>query len=325
MTDAGRPSALRRTVVWSARLVAVPLATFALLRLAGVADRSPRLFAASTLTLWILMPAYAVLAVGLVTRARALTVTGAALALLHLVWVGPDVRWWAESDERITETSFVVAAANINAGNTRIDELAESLLALDADVLAITELTMAGQRALTDAGIEDEYPYRIDDARPGWFGTAIHSRFPIEDSEVLDIVDIPMSRATLSVGDQAVELVAVHTRQPLSALPALRDQLGVLGDFATSVDGPVVLAGDFNATRQHAPFRALLETGLRDAHQERGRGDARTWPVGRRMPTFALLDHVLVSEELIVHDIREVTLPGSDHRAVVSRISTVDD
>lgn len=325
MTDAVRSPGFRRLLVGGTWAVAVPLVGFALLRLVGVADRSPRLFAIATLTLWILLPAYAVLAVGVATRRRALAATGAGLVLLHLVWVGPDIRWWADGDDRTPATSFVVAAANINAGNTEFDALWASLLEIDADVLALTEVTPAAQRALIDAGIEDEYPHRVDDARSGWFGTAIHSRFPITDGEVLDVVGVPMSRATLAVDDDPVDLVAVHTRQPLSALPTLREQLGVLGEFAASVDGPVVLAGDFNATRQHAPFRALLETGLRDAHHVRGRGDARTWPVGRRMPTFALLDHVLASDELIIHSIREATLPGSDHRAVVSRLSTVDD
>lgn len=301
------------------------LTGFAIVRLAGIADRSPRLFALSTLTLWILLPAYAVVIVGLVVRARALTVAGTVLALLHVVWVGPDVRWWSEVDERDAETTFVVVAANIHAGNTDFDGLWETLQAIDADILALTEVTTAAQRGLLGAGIEAAYPYRVDDARPGWFGTAIHSRFPVSHDEVLEIVGVPMSRATLTIGDGTVDIVAVHTRQPLAALPELREQLGALGAFASSVDRPVVLAGDFNATRQHAPFRALLESGLRDAHQERGRADARTWPVGQLLPTFALLDHVLVSDELIIHSVREVTLPGSDHRAVVTRLSTTSD
>jgi endonuclease/exonuclease/phosphatase (EEP) superfamily protein YafD len=86
------------------------------------------------------------------------------------------------------------------------------------------------------------------------------------------------------------------------------------------MDGPVILAGDFNATRQHQALRELLETGFTDAHLATGRGWAATWPVGRRLPPFALIDHVLVSPDLAVASVDEVAISGSDHRAVVATI-----
>ncbi|MEN3273549.1 MAG: hypothetical protein V7636_2310, partial [Actinomycetota bacterium] len=75
-------------------------------------------------------------------------------------------------------------------------------------------------------------------------------------------------------------------------------------------------------TVQHAPFRALLAGRLRDAHSERGHGMTTTWPVGRHLPRFARLDHILVSPQLAVLDAGEFTVPGSDHRGITARLAT---
>jgi endonuclease/exonuclease/phosphatase (EEP) superfamily protein YafD len=131
------------------------------------------------------------------------------------------------------------------------------------------------------------------------FGSGVFSRHPITDSSVVRFDGFPTVRATIELHDR----------------PSGVDELTVL---AEGEDGPLLLAGDFNVTRQHRPFRQLLGTDLRDAHLETGRGRARTWPAGRRLPPFALLDHVLVSPHFAVDATAEVDVPGSDHRAVVA-------
>ena len=87
---------------------------------------------------------------------------------------------------------------------------------------------------------------------------------------------------------------------------------------------PVVVAGDLNADRDLPLFGDLLDEGLRDAAEERGRGLSRTWP--QRLPVLAL-DHVLVRDgegaALAVLDQAEAALPGSDHRAVVADLAVV--
>jgi endonuclease/exonuclease/phosphatase (EEP) superfamily protein YafD len=115
-------------------------------------------------------------------------------------------------------------------------------------------------------------------------------------------------------------LIVVHTLQPLANLDVLRSQLRELKSLAARTRGPLVLAGDFNATRQHRPFRQLLDGPLRDAHLARGRGFARSWPADRALPPFALLDHVVVSPHFTVLDAFEADIPGSDHRAVGARL-----
>lgn len=323
---------MRARVVWPPQarfaalsgmwLLTLPLLVFALLRLTGVADRSPWLFALETLTVWLLLPAYIVLAAAALLRARVLAAAAAVLVAVHVAWTFPDVRWWPTERPQARGRPFVVAAANVAATNTRAGDATTALGDLDADILVVVEYTPELQEALRERGALADYPHRVEDARRDFFGSAVYSRFPISGHHIERTDGLPMLQVVVDVHDTTVTVVAVHTIQPLAGLDTLRRQLSALARLGRSTAGPLVLAGDFNATRQHRPFRALLRAGLRDAHAVRGRGAARTWPVGRWLPPFALLDHVVVSSQLSVLDVDEAGIPGSDHRAVVTRLAS---
>ena len=97
-----------------------------------------------------------------------------------------------------------------------------------------------------------------------------------------------------------------------------RDELRSIGDAAADGDGPTLLIGDFNAARWHPSFRALLRRGWRSGHEMLGRGWTVSWPtLGYPAPPFVRLDHALVDHHLAPVDVREVSIPGSDHRAFV--------
>jgi endonuclease/exonuclease/phosphatase (EEP) superfamily protein YafD len=82
-----------------------------------------------------------------------------------------------------------------------------------------------------------------------------------------------------------------------------------------------VLLGDFNATLDHAPMRALLAAGLVDAHAELGRGWAPTWPVNGRLPPLIQLDHILHGRGLAAVSAGEHTIAGTDHRVVYAELA----
>jgi endonuclease/exonuclease/phosphatase (EEP) superfamily protein YafD len=92
-----------------------------------------------------------------------------------------------------------------------------------------------------------------------------------------------------------------------------------LSGWATRTTGPLVVAGDFNASVDHPGMRQLLATGLRDAHEVAGAGRPVTWPNGRMLPPFVQLDHVLV-RGLDVESADDVRVPGSDHDAVIAHL-----
>jgi endonuclease/exonuclease/phosphatase family metal-dependent hydrolase len=89
--------------------------------------------------------------------------------------------------------------------------------------------------------------------------------------------------------------------------------------------GPTLLAGDFNATGDHAPFRRLLRGGLRDAFDAVGRGSGATWPSGHRfLPALLRLDHVVTGDGIGVGSLRAVPSVGSDHARLVAELGIPD-
>ena len=90
---------------------------------------------------------------------------------------------------------------------------------------------------------------------------------------------------------------------------------------AASPDGAItILAGDFNATLDHAELRRLIDTGYEDAAATVGDGLRPTWPQGRRFPPPVTIDHVLADERCGVRKVTVHTIPGTDHRAVFAEL-----
>ena len=96
----------------------------------------------------------------------------------------------------------------------------------------------------------------------------------------------------------------------------------MLGELAQQDSIPLVMAGDFNATVDHAPMQALLDGPVRDAFVEAGTGFGATWPqiLGPLLPVMRL-DHVLVSASITVVDVQVQITPGSDHRRLAVELA----
>jgi endonuclease/exonuclease/phosphatase (EEP) superfamily protein YafD len=187
-------------------------------------------------------------------------------------------------------------------------------------VLVVPGAVRAGLAGLRESGLLEDLPHTVTllDTRQETVG--LLSRLPLRDVTTRASAGRELPRATVTVGGQDVRVLAAHPYPPLSVFTDLwRASLQDLAREVEQVDVPLVVAGDLNADRDHSLFRDLLATGLRDAHDSRGRGLARTWPAST---PFLHLDHVLV-RELTVLDVREVTIPGSDHRAVVADLALV--
>ena len=86
-----------------------------------------------------------------------------------------------------------------------------------------------------------------------------------------------------------------------------------------------VLAGDFNATLDHAELRRLIGRGYHDAAERAGVALRPTWPVGKGLlPTLITIDHVLADRRVRVVSARSVRIPGSDHRGVLAELLLPD-
>jgi endonuclease/exonuclease/phosphatase family metal-dependent hydrolase len=211
-----------------------------------------------------------------------------------------------------------VLTANVLCG--RADE--EAIVALvrrtGADVLFLQELTDDAVTRLSQAGLDDLMPQNIIELRDSSLGSGIYSRFPLGEGPPLAPAYAAQPTAVLKLpSGEAVELGCVHPRAPWpGGVPRWRQELAVLpppGEL------PRVLAGDFNATLDHAPFRSVLRRGYADAALQAGEALTPTWgPLGR--PAVITIDHVLVDRRCAVLASSVHAIPGTDHRAVYAEV-----
>ena len=217
---------------------------------------------------------------------------------------------------------FSVLAQNLLFENEDPARTLDVVLDRQADVLVLTEFTDAFDSLLEErpdaAEIAERYPYQWRRPAGVGRGLAVLSSLPIER-----IVPIPLSApailATLRVGQERVDLYAVHPMAPSDRWGLLQWQQDyrVLTADAEDAGPNVVMAGDFNATSGHRAYRRLLDRGdLRDAHDVGGGGLVGTWPVGWPIPPLMRLDHVLVGEGIGVERFELVEPTASDHLGV---------
>ena len=124
----------------------------------------------------------------------------------------------------------------------------------------------------------------------------------------------------MDLGEQTVFVAVVHPPSPFPAnTAAWSAELGRLADWLGPLDGPIIVAGDFNATYDHRPFRDLLATGLRDAAEQVGAGFLPTYPAHRRrIPLLITIDHVLSGGGIVAVDLQRVDVDDTDHAGLVA-------
>lgn len=246
----------------------------------------------------------------------------AATAALAAAALGLAVRPRGIPRPQPTASGPVLRVLTVNLFHGRGD--AESVVALarqvEAEVLFLQELTADAVTRLKQAGLADLMPHTRLELRRGSGGSGIYSRFPLSEGPRVAPVRAAHPTALLELpSGEAAELICVHTSAPAMRRDGAvrwRAELAVLPSPGRL---PTVLAGDFNATIDHAAFRDLLRLGYADAARQAGKALTPTWgPPGRG--AMLTLDHVLVDRSCAVLACSVHAIPGSDHRAVYATI-----
>ncbi|WBQ07214.1 endonuclease/exonuclease/phosphatase family protein [Kribbella sp. CA-293567] len=118
-----------------------------------------------------------------------------------------------------------------------------------------------------------------------------------------------------------LRLIAYHGYPPLPKdVTIWKQDLQIVKDWCS--DGPpTILAGDFNATTDHADFRAALGRHCKSVAPSVGAGLQGTWPADRPALFRTQIDHVVATNGLLPGKFRTYDLPGSDHRAVIATVA----
>jgi endonuclease/exonuclease/phosphatase (EEP) superfamily protein YafD len=97
------------------------------------------------------------------------------------------------------------------------------------------------------------------------------------------------------------------------------EQLAMLAQHRAAVTDAVVIAGDFNVT-PYTPYNSdwLAAAGLTDSRY--GRTLSTSWPVV--LPILGIpIDHVAVSNEIVVLAHRRLPAFGSDHWGIMAELA----
>ncbi|MER6026551.1 endonuclease/exonuclease/phosphatase family protein [Streptomyces sp. NPDC001851] len=263
---------------------------------------------------WLLLPTGFALLCALLARWWPGLVCG--VAVLGLL------AWYQEPYGKVTEpggpplATLRVLTSNVEFGHGT-PALVPRIRDLRPDVVFVEECEYTCQAAL-EGGFGTDYPYRRAVRAAGSQGSLILSRFPLRPTAGVPGT-MGMPGAVADVRGHAVRLQLAHPMPPLPRQVGLwHRELGRLRSFAAAAPRtPTVLAGDFNATQDHAAFRRILDTGLTDAARLAGHDRTASWPARTSSVIGAQIDHVLLSPDFTATSARFLRVAGTDHRALV--------
>jgi endonuclease/exonuclease/phosphatase (EEP) superfamily protein YafD len=308
---------MRMLVAWA---LAAACAGWAVLRLLAL-ERGFPLVPLVAYTPFVAAGAVVVVVVAVVLRQRAAALVAAVVALALGAVVAPRALGGPSDPAGDPGPRLRVLTSNLRYGHASAESLVALVRSTRADVLSLQELTPEAVRALDAAGLGEVMPHYVLHAAAGGDGTGLYSRLPLDEAPSPEGTSFTMVAARAHPrGGPVVGLVAVHPSAPVRhGIQFWRRDLRALP--AAGGSPLLILAGDFNATLDHAELRRLIDTGYEDAAAQLGAGLTPTWPEGRRIPPPVTIDHVLADERCGFRAVSVHTIPGTDHRAVYAELA----
>ncbi|MDF2978513.1 MAG: hypothetical protein K0S40_3241 [Actinomycetospora sp.] len=260
---------------------------------------------------------------------RPTAVTLGLVGLLGLAMVAP--RAVGSSEAGATGgPELTVFTASAYVGRADPDALAQIVRTRNPDVVVLPEargrLRDSLQQAIVDesGGEEGTSGYRVfaadassDDSPMTVFVRRELGRptvRPDRDTEfpslIVDLAD---------VDGRAVRVVATHPQSPKPGdTNAWRRDVAALSRWCTG-ERPTIVAGDLNATLDHAELRDAID-GCTDAAEDVGEGLIGTWPSAVPRVLGVQIDHVLAAGGPRAREVEVLDVEGSDHRGVLARV-----
>lgn len=307
----------------------------------------PWLSAVVSVTPWFVVTGLVALVTGIASRhARATLVMPMLLCLaLQLAWQGPFFSHVLDgSQDTVTQesteaqdssgTTVRVMTCNVYRGAADPARIVELVREQGVQVLALQETTTEFVEQLQSLGLDELLPYSQRSSSDGIYGNGVWAARPLSDTATDDIGSSASAmpagtiqlQDTTAAGLSSLRFVSVHTTSPVDGYWELwRKSVEELGCVRTRLqDDPArgyVLMGDFNATYDHAPFRAMLGDTLEDAARQAGEGLTLSWPSSSLIPAFCAIDHVVVSPGITASNLSVATVSGSDHKALLCTLT----
>lgn len=231
----------------------------------------------------------------------------------------------------VVRRGLTVATWNIRAGkDASLDDLADRIAALDADVVALQEVEVGTKNA---AGLDQswELAKRLDMERAftstlardgGLYGVALLSKRPIRSIKRIELpgamgLEPRVVLDALVDDDDGRPLHVLVTHADVLPWAGARHATAIAAAIKSRVGEGVVLLGDFNLTPNVRELGDLVRAGLHDTVAP---FDSR--PTGPPWPTRSRIDYVFMDSPMAsrVEAAAVVDTDGSDHLPVVVRL-----
>jgi len=269
----------------------------------------------------------------------------AALSFLAAWGVLPEgVLWLGSPPLEARGRSLDVVYANVLRPNQEYAPMLETILARDADVVGIVEISMEWRdEALAILG--PHYPFHAEGLNTeGWsritWGSMLFSKTPLTGVVVKPLWNLghrlrPILRANVEVSGERVTIQLVHAQRPGRA-QRLSDRKLHLEVLSRPIDAAhQIIIGDLNTTSTSPLFGTLCENaGVRDSRRGFGRLPSWTSPrtppgpfklkIPHKLRPAVTIDHALVSDGLVVLRRGTFVTPGSDHLGLFVRVGLED-
>lgn len=219
-----------------------------------------------------------------------------------------------------------VMTLNCRFGQSNPEEVVRCVRAYGIEVLALQEVEGKLLESLQAAGLDRLLPYLTQGtASPddnGGQNAILSAAQPVKTSpSALDLPAAAVPLVELKTSSGPIRVASVHPKSPQRGAGQWGLGIAALAKL-THPPVPTIVMGDCNATLQHPTFRATLaKSGLHDASLHLKAGSHPTFPSASALPPLIEIDHILTDGGLIPQSMHALRIPGSDHRALVARLT----
>ncbi len=297
----------------------------------------------------LLLPHVLGVSVGLLVLLLALKTLRVALVVAVLgllVFVGSSADLRRPFTEVAAGQPLRIVSLNQRYKNWGVEQILDAIAQQNADLVAIQELSQPVAEALATE-MQQRYPYQLLAPSLSSEGMGLLSRYPFE--VVRRSAEYNAQQVRLTIAGNDVTLINVHLEAPqvdIRRHPQLRFLPLVSGYDATererglaallrdidAIEGPLLLAGDFNLSDREASYGALADR-LHDAYRETMLGFGFSFPywqrvggVGHVPVPFPLIriDYVWSRDGILpVQAHTECPTSGSDHCLLAAELRLV--
>ncbi len=221
---------------------------------------------------------------------------------------------------KTNEESVKVAHFNISTFGDDYDQILNTILKTDADVVSIQEITPDWNDFIKNSLIKKQYPHDVSLVRIDPFGLAVYSKYEFTSVDTFyynnnpNFRNIPNLHCVINSPREKrkVNFISSRTYPPFNstAYQHLRDHMVFIAKKISTITGPVITFGDYNAvpwSKEVIEFKDLAQ--LNDSR----RSHTPSFKEGSFMLFHLPIDHIFFSDQLRCVEFNNLHTPGSNH------------